>query len=120
MKPATETRASWAVTLLAVAHVAWTAHSVTGRVPGFRTLYVELGAEVPVFTEIVLAACSPAIVWTIAAVVVAFLVAKELRVASLRVRTLLNIGAFLAAALAGAVISEAISRPMRDLIERIG
>ena len=71
MKTPGENALSWLVTLFTGSYVAWVCYSLSLRVPALAQLFSSLGAELPWPTRAAVAVCTPAVLWPLAAGIVA-------------------------------------------------
>jgi hypothetical protein len=115
----TEGRLAWIAAVFAGCYVGWTGYILVHRANAFQLLFSGLGAELPIPTRIVLAACRPIVVWPVTIGMIAFLVVKEAKVERVVARVFISILVFMAAACAAVVVTEALFQPMFQLIEHI-
>jgi hypothetical protein len=101
-------------------YVAWTGYVLASRVPTFDTLFSSLGAELPWPTRIVLIVGKPSIIWPCAVLTLALLVVNEVRSRDFRTRVVISLLVFMATACVSSVVTEALFRPMMQLIKQIG
>jgi hypothetical protein len=121
MKPISRDDAlSWMVTLVASSYVASCTYSMSRRVPAFGKLFASLGATVPAPTRLVLAICTPAILWPACVVIVACLVAKELVCERLGTRVAVSVIVFMGTAVFAGAVTDAVFEPMLRLMSQVG
>jgi hypothetical protein len=115
----TEDRLAWIAAVVASCYVGWTGYVLAHRAQAFQILFSGLGAELPLPTRVVLAACRPIVVWPVTIGMIAFLMVKEAKIQRVVTRVFISILVFMAAACAAAVVTEALFQPMFQLIERV-
>jgi hypothetical protein len=111
---------SWLVLMLSFVYVLWTCVVLMRRVPAFTSLFSAMGAELPAGTRLAIAICRPGVLWSIAAVEVAILVATHLRVADARVRLAVAFAVCLVTGLLSSLITEALWLPMLHIMKQVG
>jgi type II secretory pathway component PulF len=112
-------RWSWGTTLLCASYVLWLCYVFGSRIPVFGTLFAGFGGELPRITTFVLALAKGPI-YILGALVVLGLVLKELLVKELVIRFALTIIVLIVVAWFIGFATDAMYKPMFELLDKIG
>ena len=112
-------RWSWAATLLCAAYVAWICYVIGTRMPAFGQLFAGIGGEMPRVTTFTLALANGPI-YAVGAFVILGLVLKEFLVKKLVARFGITVIVLILVAWFVGFLTDAMYKPMFELLDKIG